>query len=157
MIGLPTETAEDVVGIADLAQRVVNLYYSNPDKPKGKGVNVNISVASFVPKPFTPFQWEAQDTLDMLTQKQNLIKNAITTKKINIGWHEAHISFLEGVLARGDRKLSKVIECAWRKGCKFDGWDDQFKFNLWMEAFEECGISPAFYANRQRDFEEILP
>ena len=157
MIGLPTETADDVVGIAALAQKVFNLYYSNPDKPKGKGVNVNISVASFVPKPFTPFQWEAQDTLDMLVEKQNLIKNAINTKKINIGWHEAHISFLEGVLARGDRKLSKVVECAWRKGCKFDGWDDQFRFDLWMEAFEECGIDPKFYANRKRDFEEILP
>lgn len=157
MIGLPTETEEDVIGIAELSQRVVNLYYNSPNRQKGKGINVNISVASFVPKPFTPFQWEPQDTLEMMIEKQNLIKNSITTKKINVGWHKPSISFLEGVFARGDRKLSKVIETAWRKGCKFDGWDDQFKFDLWMEAFEECEIKPEFYANRRRSYDEILP
>lgn len=157
MIGLPTETLDDVAGIAQLGQKVVNAFYSNPDKPKGKGVTVNISASSFVPKPFTPFQWEPQDTMEQLEQKQKHLLSSVTTKKINISTHFTPTSFLEGVFARGDRRISKVIELAWKKGCRFDGWDDQFRFDLWMEAFEECGIDPHFYANRRREFTEILP
>lgn len=157
MLGLPTETFEDIDGIAELAQRIVDEFYKNPDKPKGKSVAVSVSVASFVPKPFTPFQWEAQDTVESLEQKQDYLRNTVKTRKINISRHNAKTSFLEGVFARGDRRLSKVIESAVRKGCRFDGWDDQFRPDLWLEAFEECGLSPEFYANRKREFDEILP
>lgn len=157
MMGLPTETLEDIAGIADLAQKVVNEFYKNPDKPKGKGVTVSISVASFVPKPFTPFQWEPQDTMEQLVLKQKHLMENVHTRKIQVSWHQSRTSFLEGVFARGDRKLCNVIESAWRKGCKFDGWDEYFLFDKWMEAFEENGIDPAFYSNRRRDFSEILP
>ncbi len=157
MMGLPTETLEDIAGIADLAQKVVNEFYKNPDKPKGKGVTVSISVASFVPKPFTPFQWEPQDTMEQLVLKQKHLMENVHTRKIQVSWHQLRTSFLEGVFARGDRKLCNVIESAWRKGCKFDGWDEYFLFDKWMEAFEENGIDPAFYSNRRRDFSEILP
>lgn len=157
MLGLPTETMDDVAGIAELAQKVVDEFYANPNKPKGKGVTVSISVASFVPKPFTPFQWEPQDTREMLVEKQNHLKESVHTRKINVSCHENHTSYLEGVFARGDRRLGKVLECAWRKGCRFDGWDDQFRYDLWMEAFEECGVDPHFYANRRRSFDEVLP
>lgn len=157
MMGLPTETLEDIAGIADLAQKVVNEFYKNPDKPKGKGVTVSISVASFVPKPFTPFQWEPQDTMERLVEKQKHLMENVHTRKIQVSWHQSRTSFLEGVFARGDRKLCNVIESAWRKGCKFDGWDEYFLFDKWIEAFEENGIDPAFYSNRRRDFSEILP
>lgn len=157
MLGLPTETLDDVAGIARLAQRVVDAYYQNPNKPKGKGVQVSISVASFVPKPFTPFQWEPQDTIEMLHQKQRHLKESVTSRKIKVSCHDVQTSFLEGVFARGDRRLGKVLECAWRKGCKFDSWDDQFHFDLWEEAFQECGIDPLFYTNRRRSFDEVLP
>lgn len=157
MMGLPTETLEDIKGIGDLAQTVVNTYYDNPEKPKGKGVTVSISVASFVPKPFTPFQWEPQDTRQMLDEKQKYLLENIKTRKIQVSYHDSPTSALEGVFARGDRKLCAVIETAWRKGCKFDSWDEFFRYDLWTEAFEECGVSMEFYANRKREFDEILP
>lgn len=157
MIGLPTETLEDVAGIARLGQQVVDEFYRNPDRPKGKGVQVSISASSFVPKPFTPFQWEPQDTMEQLEEKQKHLYASVTTKKIRISTHLTPTSFLEGVFARGDRRLSKVLELAWKKGCKFDSWDDHFDFDKWMEAFDEAGLDPSFYANRRRDFDEILP
>ncbi len=157
MLGLPTETNEDVKGIADLAQKVVDTFYRNPDKPYGKGVNVTVSASSFVPKPFTPFQWEAQDTPEMLAEKQQLLAESVKTKKINLKFHKIPISFLEGVLARGDRRLSAVIYDAWQNGCKFDSWDDHFKFDVWMQSFKNCSVDPAFYTSRKREFSEILP
>ena len=157
MMGLPTETLDDVAGIAELAQKVVNEFYKNPDKPKGKGVTVSVSVASFVPKPFTPFQWEPQDTMEQLVEKQKYLLENVHTHKIQVSWHQSQTSFLEGVFARGDRKLCDVIESAWKKGCKFDGWDEFFLFDKWTEAFNECGVDPSFYSNRRRDFNEILP
>lgn len=157
MMGLPTETLDDIAGIAELAQKVVNEFYKNPDKPKGKGVTVSVSVASFVPKPFTPFQWEPQDTMEQLVEKQKYLLENVHTHKIQVSWHQSQTSFLEGVFARGDRKLCDVIESAWRKGCKFDGWDEFFLFEKWTEAFKECGVDPSFYSNRRRDFNEILP
>lgn len=157
MLGLPTETYDDVAGIAELAQKVVNEFYKNPDKPKGKGVQVSISVASFVPKPFTPFQWEAQDTMEELINKQNHLLSSVTTKKVSVSYHKVNISFLEGVFARGDRKLCDVVEYAWRHGCKFDSWDDSFLFDVWLEAFEKCGVDPLFYTSRKREYEEVLP
>ena len=157
MLGLPTETFDDVAGIAELAQKVVDEFYKNPNKPKGKGVQVSISVASFVPKPFTPFQWEPQDTREMLLEKQAHLLSCVKTRKVNVSYHKVDISFLEGVFARGDRRLSKVIYYAWQHGCKFDGWDDSFLFDPWLEAFEQCGVDPLFYTSRKREFEEILP
>lgn len=157
MMGLPTETNEDVVGIADLAQKVVDEFYKNPNKPKGKGVNVSISVSCFVPKPFTPFQWEAQDTMEQLKAKQHLLLESVKSRKISVSYHDARTSFLEGVFARGDRRLCDVMEKAWRKGCRFDSWDECFSFEKWMEAFEECGVNPYFYTSRKRSYDEILP
>lgn len=157
MMGLPTETNEDVVGIADLAQKVVDEFYKNPNKPKGKGVNVSISVSCFVPKPFTPFQWEAQDTMEQLKEKQQLLLESVKSRKISVSYHDARTSFLEGVFARGDRRLCDVMERAWRKGCRFDSWDECFRFEKWMEAFEECDVDPYFYTSRNRNYDEILP
>ena len=157
MIGLPTETDDDVRGIVETAQRVVNLFYSLPNKPKGKGVQVTCSVASFVPKPFTPFQFEPQDTREELHRKQEVMRSALHSRKINLDWHDAETSYLEAVLARGDRKIGKVIETAWRKGCNLDSWDEHFKFDVWMESFAECGVEPEFYANRTRSYDEVMP
>lgn len=157
MIGLPTETFDDVAAIAKLGQSVVNEYYSCPNKTKGKSVNVTISTSSFVPKPFTPFQWEPQDTIEQLHTKQKHLKESITTKKINYNYHDADTSFLEAVFARGDRKLCKAMAVACEKGFHFDGWGECFSLEKWLEVFEECGIDPAFYANRRRNFDEILP
>ncbi|MCH5298289.1 MAG: TIGR03960 family B12-binding radical SAM protein [Ruminococcus sp.] len=157
MIGLPTETIEDVEGIAHLAQNVVDTYYRCENKPKGKGVTVNISTSSFVPKPFTPFQWFGQNTRDELMDKQHHLKDTITTKKINYNYHDADTSFLEAVFARGDRRLGKVLALACERGFHFDGWSDCFSLEKWLGLFEELGIDADFYATRQREFDEILP
>lgn len=157
MIGLPTETMDDVAGIAVLGQSVVDAYYRHPDKPKGRSVNVTLSASSFVPKPFTPFQWEPQDTMEMLRQKQKHLVSSVTTRKITCNWHDADTSFLEAVFARGDRHLCAVVEAAQKRGCKFDGWNDCFSLPKWLEVFAECGVDPAFYANRRRSFDEVLP
>lgn len=157
MIGLPTETMDDVEGIAHLGQKVVDAYYSCENKPKGKSVRVTVSASSFVPKPFTPFQWEPQDTTQQIVEKQQHIKTAITTKKIQFNYHDSSTSFLEAVFARGDRRLSAVLEKACHKGFHFDGWNDCFSLTKWLEIFDECGIDPSFYANRKRSFDETLP
>ena len=128
-----------------------------PNKPKYKSVNVSISVSTFVPKPFTPFQFEPQIDVDEIRRKHDLLKNSIKTKKISLSYHDSSTSFLEGVFARGDRKLCRVIETAYKSGCKFDGWNECFSLSRWMDAFEECGIDTAFYANRGREYSEILP
>lgn len=157
MIGLPTETDDDIIGINKLAQKVVNEFYNNPNKPKGKGVSVSAGVSSFVPKPCTPFQWEPQDTREELKRKQQLLLETCTSKKITFRFHNTDLTFLEGVFARGDRRLADVIETAYRKGCKFDSWDDKFNFDAWLASFEECGLSTEFYANRRRSYDEVLP
>lgn len=157
MIGLPTETLEDVEGIAHLAQKVVDAFYRCENKPKGKGVMVTISTASFVPKPFTPFQWFPQNSRQTLMDKQYHLKDTITTKKINYNYHDADTSYIEAVFARGDRRLCKVMEKALEKGFHFDGWNDCFSLEKWLEIFDECGIDPDFYACRERSFDEILP
>ncbi|HNW03953.1 MAG TPA: TIGR03960 family B12-binding radical SAM protein [Oscillospiraceae bacterium] len=157
MIGLPTETDEDVLGVIDTAQKVVDLYYSLKDRPKGKAVQVTCSVASFVPKPFTPFEFEPQDTMEELQRKQQLMLHRLHTHKISLDWHNARTSFIEAVFARGDRRLGKAVEWAWRHGCNLDGWDEHFKFDVWLRAFAENGLDPAFYANRRRPFDETLP
>ena len=157
MLGLPTETDDDLLGIIKLGQKIVDTYYSMPDKPKGKAVNVSISVSSFVPKPFTPFQYEPQDTLDEIRRKQMLLKDNVSSKKISLSYHDSSTSFLEGVLARGDRRLCNVIEKAGKRGCKFDSWSECFLVNNWLEAFKTEELDPGFYANRKREYGEVLP
>lgn len=157
MIGLPTETEDDIRGIADLAQAVVDEFYHNENKPKGKGVNVSVSVASLVPKPFTPFQWEPQDRPDTLIEKQDFLISCVKTRKVSVSRHVPWTSFLEGVFARGDRRLCDVIETAWRKGCKFDSWEEHLDREKWMDSFAENGIDPFFYTARRRSFDEVLP
>lgn len=154
MIGLPTETDEDVLGIADLAYRVLNLY----KEIKGRrGAKVTVSVSSFVPKAHTAFQWYGQNSTEEIERKQQLLKSRLRDRSISFNYHDSRTSFLEGVFSRGDRRLGKVLLEAWRGGAKFDGWSEYFKYGVWMEAFEKCGIDPHFYANRERNDAEILP
>ena len=157
MIGLPTETDDDVCGIADLSQKVLDEYFSIPKEERAKNINITVSTSSFVPKPFTAFQWAAQDDRDTLVKKQDILKGAIKSRRIRYNWHYSETSYLEGVFARGDRRLGEVIIKAVEKGCQFDSWADHFKFDKWMEAFKECGIDPDFYNLRERSYEEILP
>lgn len=157
MMGLPTETMEDIKGIADLGMEVIHTFYNNPNRQKGTGCQVSISCASFIPKPFTPFQWEPEDSMESLKEKQKYLLECIPTKKIRVSYHETPTSLLEGVLARGDRRLGKVILRAFELGCKFDSWDDKFNFNAWMQAFNENNIDPHFYTHRKREFSELLP
>jgi len=157
MLGLPTETKEDVEGIAELAQKVVDLFYSLPNRPKGKGVNVSISAACFVPKPFTPFEFEPQDTPELFREKQMLLKQSIRSKKISYRYHDDTTSALEAMLARGDRRLSRVIEGAWRRGAKLDSWDEWFDFERWTTAIAEAGLNLDFYATRRREYDEVMP
>lgn len=157
MIGLPSETLEDVEGIAGLAYKVVDTYMKVPRELRGKGLTINVSTSSFVPKPFTPFQWFPQDTMEVLRQKQRHLKDKIRSKYIHYSWHDPELSFLEAIFARGDRRLGQVLVKAWEKGCRFDSWGEHFRFQAWMEAFEEVGIKPDFYANRERKYEEVLP
>ncbi|MBQ3076161.1 MAG: TIGR03960 family B12-binding radical SAM protein [Clostridia bacterium] len=155
--GLPNETDDDVKGIAELAQRIVNLYYQNPDKPKGKSVNVNISVSCFIPKPQTPFQWAGQNSLEEVERKQKLVRENITTRKVSYNWHDARSSRVEAVLARGDRRLSEAIVKAYEKGQRFDSWDEYFSLENWESAISEAGLDSSFYANREIPADEILP
>ena len=157
MIGLPTETMDDVCGIADLAQKVLEVYFAIPKEERAKQINITVSTSSFVPKPFTAFQWAKQDTRDMLIEKQNTLKSAIKSKRIRYNWHDNKTSYLEGVFARGDRRLSEVIIKAVENGCMFDGWGEHFKFDVWMQTFDELGIDPNFYTARERSYEEVLP
>lgn len=157
MMGLPTETAEDVIGINELGQKIVNCFYRNPDKPKGKGVSVSISVSCFVPKPFTPFQWEPQDTIEQLREKQKLLRESVTTRKISLSWHDAETSYLEAVLARGDRRLGKALLEAFHRGFNLDAWSEHFNFDEWMSIFRDVGLDPDFYACRRRAEDEIFP
>ena len=154
MMGLPTETDEDIVGIAELAQKVVDCY----KEIKGKrGVKVTVSVSCFVPKAYPPFQWFAQVPQEEFERRQRLLKESIRDRAISFHYHDARASVLEGALSRGDRRLSAVIETAWRNGAKFDGWTDQFKDEVWKDAFCRCGVAPEFYSRRTRDPEEVLP
>ena len=157
MMGLPTETDEDIVGIAELAQRILDLYYSIENRPKGRSPQISVSCATFVPKPFTPFQFEPQDTREEVERKQKLLLDSVKSKKIKVSYHDADVSQLEAVLAKGDRRLCNVVYTAWKMGCKFDSWSEHFKFDVWLEAFEKCGVDPAYYANRRAEYDEILP
>lgn len=156
MVGLPTETDEDIIGIADLAQKVVNLFYDMPERAKGK-LQVSVSIATFVPKPFTPFEFEPQAEKEEILRKQQVLKKAVRSKKIKVSMHISDISQMEAVLARGDRRIGAVIYEAWKQGCRLDSWDEFFDSAKWYAAFAKQHLDPAFYANRTRSYEEIMP
>ncbi len=157
MIGLPTETDTDVVGIAELAGRVLGVYFETPKEERAKNINITVSTSSFVPKPFTAFQWVGMNSRDELIRKQKLIKDSIPSKRIRYTYHDNKTSYLEGVFARGDRRLAKSIIRAVELGCKFDGWGEFFDFDKWMQAFSDTGIDPDFYTARERSYDEVLP
>ncbi len=158
MLGLPTETEEDIEGIALLAKHVVDTYYDLYRGVKGrKAPSVTISVSCFIPKPFTAFQWEAQNSLEMLEQKQMLLRSKINDPKIKYNYHDAKECRIEAVFARGDRRLSKAILEAHKRGMKFDAWEEFFSYDKWTEVFADCGIDESFYANREFGENEILP
>ncbi len=160
MMGLPTETDDDIAGIAKIADRIIELFFKSVNRSRGKTVQISISVATFVPKPFTPFEFEPQATEEEIRHKQEHLVSSINprnARRIKVSWHEFNISQLEGVLARGDRRLSDVIYEAWKNGSRFDSWSDRFKWECWEKAFKKCGISPEFYASRRRDYNEIMP
>ena len=157
MNGLPTETSDDLEGISKLATDVVHQFYINPRRPKGKSPQVTISVACFVPKPFTPFQWEAQDTVAELEEKNEYLYQCVTDRKVRYTHHNPRTSHIEAVLARGDRRLGKALEIALSEGFHFDAWDEYFDYERWISVIEKAGLDPAFYANRRREVDEVLP
>lgn len=157
MIGLPTETEDDLRGIADLARKVVQTYDSLPRVPGQKGVRVSVSASSFVPKPHTPFQWFGQNSRAELIEKQRLLKRLLKIRGVDFTYHEPDLSFLEAAFARGDRKLGNVLHAAWKNRCTFDGWSERFRVGAWMDAFASCGIDPETYANRDLDECAQLP
>ena len=162
MLGLPLETVEDIEDIAELSNEIAMLYYDTIPKEERKcKVSIVSSTSFFVPKPFTPFQWAKMNTMDEFRLKAHTVNEAmkrqLNRKSITYNWHAADVSVLEGVFARGDRKLSKVLVKAYEKGCMFDAWTDSFRYEPWEEAFRECGIDMAFYYNRERSYDEILP
>ncbi len=148
MMGLPTETYQDLAGTGELARKVAKIK---------KGLAVTVSVSIFVPKAHTPFQWVAQDTISTITEKIEFLKKNVRGKGITFNWHDAQLSFLEAVFARGDRRLSTVLFQAWKMGCTFDSWSEEFDYSLWEKAFHKSGIEPTYYSNRVRDLDEFLP
>ena len=156
MLGLPTETDEDVLGIADVAAHVMHTWRESAVN-KSRGVRITVSTSWFVPKPHTAFQWEPQISIEEYERRVKLLREAMTTKTVTYNWHPSPTSFMEAVLAVGDRRLCRVMEAAFRRGAKLDAWEDYFSLERWMEAFDECGLDPHFYANRRRGRDEILP
>lgn len=157
MLGLPTETEEDIEGIYDLAKAVVEQFYANPDRKKGKAPSVSVSLSTFIPKPFTPFEFEPQASEEEIRSKQKHIMEYANDKKITISRSKYDVSLLEAVLARADRRVGKAVYLAWKKGCRLDGWEEYFDMNKWREAFGECGLDMSFYANRRRGYDETAP
>ena len=157
MQGLPTETDEDLAAIPTLAKDVIEAFYANPNRNRAKQPQVTFSVSPFIPKPFTPFQWEPQDSLDVIKSKQEFIGKLVTDRKIKYQHHDAEICRIEAVLARGDRKLCNALELACREGFKFDAWSEYFDYDKWINVFEKSGVDPEFYANRRYSFDEVLP
>lgn len=159
MLGLPTETLEDIAAIKDLADKIIDLYYNTENRSK-KPITISISLSTFIPKPFTPFEYEPQATKEQIEERQKYLLELIGSKgrrRIDVSWSHYDTTILEAVLARGDRRLCNVIYDAWKSGCKLDGWNEYFRFDLWKKALDKNGIDTAFYANRQRPYEEIAP
>lgn len=158
MLGLPTETDDDIRGIADLAERIVDFYYENPNRPKGKNIQISISCATFVPKPFTPFEFESQASEEEIKHKQEVLLSSVRSRKrINVSWSKYRVSVLEAVLAKGDRRLCNVIYDAWNSGCKFDSWDEHYRYDLWKRALDKNDLDTDFYACRKREYDELFP
>lgn len=156
MLGLPTETDEDILGIAELANKVLHCWRENSNN-KNRGVRITISTSCFIPKPFSPFQWEPQITMDEYIRRVNLLRASIKAKNVVYNWHDAETSLVEAILSRGDEKVADAIEKVWRDGGRLDAWSDFFSFERWMNAFKESNIDPEYYANRERDYDEVLP
>lgn len=159
MLGLPTETMEDIAAIKELADKIIELYYDTPGRSK-KAISISISLSTFIPKPFTPFEYEPQATKKQIDERQKYLLDIIGSKgrrRIDVSWSHYDTTILEAVLARGDRRLSAVIYEAWKNGCKLDGWNEYFKPDEWNKAFEKVGLDKAFYANRKREYDEIAP
>jgi len=157
MIGLPFETDEDITAIAELADKVVDVFYNIPKYQRGKGLQVNLSASCFVPKPHTPFQFAAQASIEELTEKQRMLKRLIRSKHIKFSYHNADASIVEGALARGDRRTGQAILQAFKLGARFDGWSEMFNYDIWHEAFDKAGLSMDYYCQRERAYDEILP
>ncbi len=156
MLGLPTETDEDILGISELANQVLHtwrLYAKN----KNRGVRITVSTSCFVPKPHSPFQWEQQVTMDEYIRRVNLLRDNIKAKNVVYNWHDPKTSYIEATLSRGDRRIGKVIENVWRAGGRLEAWSDYFSFDRWMQAFSDAGVSPEFYAHRLRERDEVMP
>ena len=156
MLGLPTETDEDILGIAELANQVLHtwrLYAKN----KNRGVRITVSTSCFVPKPHSPFQWEQQVTMEEYIRKVHLLRDNIKAKNVVYNWHDPQTSYIEATLSRGDRRIGNVIENVWRAGGRLEAWSDYFSFERWMKAFDDAGVDPTFYAHRLRDKDEVMP
>ena len=156
MLGLPTETDEDVVGISEIANEVLHTWREYSPY-KNRGVRITVSTSMFIPKPHSPFQWESQVSIEEYMRKVNLLRDSIKARNVTYNWHDAKTSLIEAVLSRGDRRVGAAIEEVWRNGGTLDSWGEYFDFDRWMKAFETCGIDPWFYANRERSKDELLP
>ena len=156
MLGLPTETDEDIVGIAEMANQVLHCWRQYA-KNKNRGVKITISTSCFIPKPHSPFQWEAQISIEEYLRRVNLLRSSIVARNVTYNWHDAETSLIEAALSRADRRAADVIEEVWRSGGRLDAWTDYFSFDRWIKAFEKCGVDPAFYANREFSTDELLP
>ncbi len=156
MLGLPTETDDDVIAIAQIANDVLHCWRENA-KNKNRGVRITVSTSCFIPKPHSPFQWESQVTMQEYMRRVKLLRESITARNVTYNWHDPDTSVIEAVLSRGDRRIGNAIEEVWRSGGRLDAWSDYFSFERWMNAFKKCGIDPAFYAERERGRDELFP
>lgn len=156
MLGLPTETDEDIVGIAEMANQVLHCWRTYA-RNKNRGVKITISTSCFIPKPHSPFQWEAQISMEEYLRRVNLLRSSITARNVTYNWHDAETSLIEAVLSKGDRRVADAIEEVWRQGGRLDAWTDYFSFERWRQAFEKCGLDVAFYANREIPTDSVLP
>ncbi|MBQ6372163.1 MAG: TIGR03960 family B12-binding radical SAM protein [Oscillospiraceae bacterium] len=156
MLGLPTETDEDIVGIAEMSEKILHCWRVNA-KNKNRGVRITVSTSCFIPKPHSPFQWEAQISQEEYLRRVNLLRSSIKAKNVVYNWHDAETSVIEAALSRGDRRMADVIEEVFRSGGRLDAWTDYFRYDRWNRAFEKCGLNRDFYASRERDIEEVLP
>lgn len=157
MNSLPTETEEDLRAFADVCRLIIEQFRNTPKEKRGRGLNISLSSSTFVPKPFTPFQWAAQDDMETIRHKHALLREALRIKGVAFSWNDPELSRMEACISRGDRRLGQVIYRAWQLGCRLDGWREHFKYDVWMQAFRDCGLDPAFYANRERAKDEFLP
>jgi len=156
-MGLPTETDADLLGIRDLSYKVKDMFFNRPKEEKIGNFQLTTSVSCFVPKPFTPFQWCGQNSIEEFNNKIDLLKKTFKDPKIKFNYHDPKVSYIEAIISRGDRRTSKLLLKAWEYGCKFDGWSSAFNFDTWLKAIDDSEIDPYFYANRERDLDEILP